>query len=66
MSPCAPRKLATCTHAATVAPLNPEHIHTLTTRGITQAEAIAILTDGFLQEIKQKINTYSTNTSNNR
>ncbi len=45
-----------CTHAATISNINKEHTEFLKTRGISENDAKKLLIEGFLADIKQKIN----------
>ncbi len=44
-----------CHHSATTAPLNPDHIAYLESRGISRSNAERLLVEGFLEDIREKI-----------
>jgi len=44
-----------CSHGATVAPVDPEHVFYLQSRGIPAAEALRLIVRGFLEETLQRI-----------
>jgi Fe-S cluster assembly protein SufD len=44
-----------CSHGATVAPVDPEHVFYLQSRGIPAAEALRLVVRGFLEETLQRV-----------
>lgn len=47
-----------CTHGSTTGFLNQDQVYYLNTRGLSKTKAKKLLVDGFLNEIKEKINQY--------
>ena len=44
-----------CAHGSTIGQLNPEEVHYIKSRGLTESEAKALLTYGFAEEIIEEI-----------
>jgi Fe-S cluster assembly protein SufD len=51
-----------CSHAATIAPPDPEQLFFLATRGLPKERAIALLADGFFRDAKDAMSALSTDT----
>lgn len=44
-----------CSHAATIAPPDPDQIHYLATRGLTREQAVNLLAEGFFKDVREEI-----------